>query len=87
MSPDQTLGASSAVYNDVTRANIEPLFPSIKERISKARFIAIDTEFTGLVLSDPTSVLKFNTAEWVTRAIDMETKYKAMCNVVRTHAL
>ncbi|KAJ1829690.1 hypothetical protein LPJ56_000002 [Coemansia sp. RSA 2599] len=87
MSQGQNAGASSAVYNDVTRTNIAPLFRSIREHILKSKFIAIDTEFTGLVLSNPTSVLKVDTSEWFTRAADMNLKYKAMCNIVRTHAL
>ncbi|KAJ1665335.1 hypothetical protein IW140_001496 [Coemansia sp. RSA 1813] len=81
------VGSTSAVYNDVTRDNIRPLFDSIRSIISRAKFVAIDTEFTGLVLSNASRVFRLNTAEWVTRATDMKERYKAMANVAKTHAL
>ncbi|KAJ2784818.1 hypothetical protein GGI15_002145 [Coemansia interrupta] len=87
MSTGKNIGSTSAVYNDVTRSNIEALFPSIRQRIQKSMFISIDTEFTGLAISNPSPVFKFNTTEWVTRATDMNEKYRAMTNIVKTHAL
>ncbi|KAJ1962838.1 hypothetical protein GGI12_002409 [Dipsacomyces acuminosporus] len=84
---DTNSSGTSATYNDVTRNNIEALGPEIHARISKARFIAIDTEFTGLVLSNASDVFRFNTSEWVTRATDMNDKYRAMANIAKTHAL
>ncbi|KAJ2006707.1 hypothetical protein H4R26_001204, partial [Coemansia thaxteri] len=81
------IGATSATYNDVTRTNIKALSPDISAQIAKAKFIAIDTEFTGLVLSNASRVFGINTAEWVTRSSDMRDKYKAMANVAKTHAL
>ncbi|KAJ1719824.1 hypothetical protein LPJ53_005477 [Coemansia erecta] len=87
MSTGKNIGSTSAVYNDVTRSNIESLFPSIRQRIQKSVFISIDTEFTGLAISNPSPVFKFNTTEWVTRATDMAEKYRAMTNIVKTHAL
>ncbi|KAJ2461759.1 hypothetical protein EV174_007194, partial [Coemansia sp. RSA 2320] len=74
------IGATSATYNDVTRTNIKALSPDISAQIAKAKFIAIDTEFTGLVLSNASRVFGINTAEWVTRSSDMRDKYKAMAN-------
>ncbi|KAI8326247.1 ribonuclease CAF1 [Martensiomyces pterosporus] len=84
---DSNLGAASATYNDVTRRNLEPLFDGIRAEISKAKFIAVDTEFTGLVLSNASEVFRLNTSEWVTRATNMEEKYKAMANIAKTHSL
>ncbi|KAI7834714.1 CAF1 family ribonuclease-domain-containing protein [Kickxella alabastrina] len=87
MVPVANVGATSATYNDVTRGNIEELSGPIRQQISSARFIAIDTEFTGLSISNASSVFRFNTSEWVTRATDMNEKYRAMANVAKTHAL
>ncbi|KAJ2611011.1 hypothetical protein EV177_003693 [Coemansia sp. RSA 1804] len=87
MPDNDNIGSTSAVYNDVTRDNIAPLFKDIRDIISRAKFVAIDTEFTGLVLSNASRLFRFNTAEWVTRATDMKEKYKAMANIARTHAL
>ncbi|KAJ2131984.1 hypothetical protein IW136_005183, partial [Coemansia sp. RSA 678] len=60
-----------ALYTDVTRENIQALFSDISKQISQASFIAIDSEFTGLALSDASLEFGFNTAEWNTRATDM----------------
>ncbi|KAJ2853579.1 hypothetical protein GGI22_004815 [Coemansia erecta] len=87
MPNNENVGSTSAVYNDVTRDNIRPLYASIRSIISRAKFVAIDTEFTGLVLSNASRVFRLNTAEWVTRATDMKDKYRAMANVAKTHAL
>ncbi|KAJ1793680.1 hypothetical protein LPJ59_004693 [Coemansia sp. RSA 2399] len=87
MPNNENVGSTSAVYNDVTRDNIRPLYASIRSIVSRAKFVAIDTEFTGLVLSNASRVFRLNTAEWVTRATDMKDKYKAMANVAKTHAL
>ncbi|KAJ2353277.1 hypothetical protein GGF43_003533 [Coemansia sp. RSA 2618] len=76
-----------AVYTDVTRENIQTLFSDISKQISRATFIAIDTEFTGLSISDASPAFGFNTAEWTTRSTDMRDMYKAMSNVAKTHAL
>ncbi|KAJ2625911.1 hypothetical protein GGF44_005153, partial [Coemansia sp. RSA 1694] len=81
------IGITSATYNDVTRTNIEVLSKDISAQIAKAKFISIDTEFTGLVLSNASRVFGLNTAEWVTRAVNMREKYKAMANIAKTHAL
>ncbi|KAJ2447615.1 hypothetical protein GGF42_005394 [Coemansia sp. RSA 2424] len=81
------IGITSATYNDVTRTNIEALSKDISAQIAKAKFISIDTEFTGLVLSNASRVFGLNTAEWVTRAVNMREKYKAMANIAKTHAL
>ncbi|KAI9504113.1 ribonuclease CAF1 [Coemansia spiralis] len=87
MPKNENIGNTSATYNDVTRRNIEPLFESIQEHISRAKFVAIDTEFTGLVLGNASPVFRFNTTEWVTRSTEMNDKYKAMTNIAKTHAL
>ncbi|KAJ2616466.1 hypothetical protein H4S08_000774 [Coemansia sp. RSA 1365] len=76
-----------AIYTDVTRDNVEALASDIRVQISRAKFIALDTEFTGLNISNASPVFRFNTAEWVTRAVDMRERYKAMKNVAKTHAL
>ncbi|KAJ2808671.1 hypothetical protein H4R20_000733 [Coemansia guatemalensis] len=76
-----------AIYTDVTRDNIEALAADIRVQISRAKFIAVDTEFTGLNISNASPVFRFNNAEWVTRAVDMRERYKAMTNVAKTHAL
>ncbi|KAJ2083223.1 hypothetical protein H4R24_000960 [Coemansia sp. RSA 988] len=76
-----------AIYTDVTRDNIEALAADIRAQISRAKFIALDTEFTGLNIGNASPVFRFNTAEWVTRAADMRERYKAMTNVAKTHAL
>ncbi|KAJ2713055.1 hypothetical protein H4R19_002438 [Coemansia spiralis] len=77
----------TAVYTDVTRDNIEALAVGIRTQIARAKFISIDTEFTGLVIGNASPVFRFNTAEWVTRAADMRERYRAMSNVAKTHAL
>ncbi|KAJ2744449.1 hypothetical protein GGI20_002957 [Coemansia sp. BCRC 34301] len=81
------IGITSATYTDVTRANISVLSKDISAQIAKAKFISIDTEFTGLVLSNASRAFGFKTAEWVTRATNMREKYTAMANVAKTHAL
>ncbi|KAJ2878808.1 hypothetical protein H4R27_005640 [Coemansia aciculifera] len=81
------IGATSATYTDVTRTNIRILSKDISAQIAKAKFVAIDTEFTGLVLSNASRVFNLKTTEWVTRATNMRDKYKAMSNIAKTHAL
>ncbi|KAJ2827778.1 hypothetical protein FBU31_003083 [Coemansia sp. 'formosensis'] len=81
------IGATSATYTDVTRTNIRRLSKDISAQIAKAKFMAIDTEFTGLVLSNASRVFNLKTTEWVTRAADMREKYRAMSNIAKTHAL
>ncbi|KAJ2300653.1 hypothetical protein IWW52_006183, partial [Coemansia sp. RSA 2704] len=78
---------ASAIYTDVTRENIQPLFSDIAKQISLAEFVAVDTEFTGLGLSNASPVFRFDTADWLTRATDMRDMYKGMANVAKTHAL
>ncbi|KAJ2552681.1 hypothetical protein EV175_003221 [Coemansia sp. RSA 1933] len=87
MPQNANVGSTSAVYNDVTRDNIRPLYDNIRSIIARARFVAIDTEFTGLVISNASRVFRLNTADWVTRATDIKDRYKAMTNVAKTHAL
>ncbi|KAJ2140373.1 hypothetical protein IW142_005438 [Coemansia sp. RSA 564] len=84
---DSGAKTAPAVYTDVTRENIQALFSDISKQISQASFIAIDSEFTGLALSDASLEFGFNTAEWNTRATDMRDMYKAMSSVAKTHAL
>ncbi|KAJ2892999.1 hypothetical protein IWW38_003013 [Coemansia aciculifera] len=86
-SSSSNLGTTSATYTDVNRTNIGRLSKDIGAQIRKAKFISIDTEFTGLVLSNASQVFKFKTSEWVTRASNMREKYKAMVNIASTHAL
>lgn len=81
------MSSPSAPYNEVTRTNIEPLFGDIRAVISKAKFIAIDTEFTGLVIGNASPVFKLDYSKWTTRATDMRQKYEALANVAKTHAL
>ncbi|KAJ2025193.1 hypothetical protein IWW57_003464 [Coemansia sp. S610] len=81
------IGTTSATYTDVTRTNIRSLYWGVSAQIAKAKFLAIDTEFTGLVLSNASRVFNLKTTEWVTRATDMREKYRAMSNVAKTHAL
>ncbi|KAJ1903911.1 hypothetical protein LPJ71_005010 [Coemansia sp. S17] len=81
------IGATSATYTDVTRTNIRVLSKDISAQIAKAKFISIDTEFTGLVLSNASRVFNLKTTEWVTRATDMRDRYRAMSNIAKTHAL
>ncbi|ORX68371.1 ribonuclease CAF1, partial [Linderina pennispora] len=78
---------ATAAYNDITRRNLLLVADTIREQIADAKFIAIDTEFTGLSISNASPVFGFNTQEWVTRATQMEDKYKAMSNVAKSHAL
>ncbi|KAJ2727164.1 hypothetical protein GGI07_000048 [Coemansia sp. Benny D115] len=87
MSGDNNQGTATATYNEVTRYNIEALASRIRRQMAAAQFIAIDTEFTGLVLSNASPVFRFNTSNWVTRATDMTEKYRAMTNIAKTHAL
>ncbi|KAJ2487128.1 hypothetical protein IWW37_005354 [Coemansia sp. RSA 2050] len=84
---NNNIGTTSATYTDVTRTNIRTLSKGISAQIAKAKFIAIDTEFTGLVISNASRVFNLKTTEWVTRAIDMREKYRAMSNIAKTHAL
>ncbi|KAJ2786115.1 hypothetical protein H4R18_000147 [Coemansia javaensis] len=81
------MAGSGATYTDVTRDNIVALAAGIRRQIAQAKFVAVDTEFTGLVIGNASPVFRFNTAEWVTRATDMRERYRAMANVAKTHAL
>ncbi|KAJ1944417.1 hypothetical protein FBU59_002605 [Linderina macrospora] len=81
------MGVATATYNDITRKNLLLVDKTIREQIANAKFIAVDTEFTGLSISNASPAFGFNTQEWVTRATQMEDKYKAMSNVAKTHAL
>lgn len=48
---------------EVDKDNFEEYLPKIEESISKADFVAIDTEFTGLNLNDETKNSLFDTIE------------------------
>ncbi|KAL1921747.1 uncharacterized protein VTP21DRAFT_10389 [Calcarisporiella thermophila] len=63
-------------YTEVTRGNFASLFPLIKDILSRASFVALDTEFTGLGGSG-----------FDTRAGNIEDRYKSLRKVALTHAL
>ncbi|PVU97190.1 hypothetical protein BB561_000695 [Smittium simulii] len=71
-------------YNTITRHNIAKLSVLIKQLISNATFISIDTEFTGLKLEQVSSEFAFDFRKWNNRNSQ---RYKALRLLVSTHAL
>ncbi|KAJ1674312.1 hypothetical protein EV182_003536 [Spiromyces aspiralis] len=60
---------STQKYTQVTRHNIHVITPKVREAIARAKYIAVDTEFTGLGLTRTfDSEFGFNKYEWDIRA-------------------
>ncbi|CAG8510106.1 11719_t:CDS:2, partial [Ambispora leptoticha] len=64
------------VYNDITKDNIHSQLHAIKDCLSKASFLAIDTEFTGL-----------GNRQDGLHASNLDERYENLRNSVKNHAL
>ncbi|KAJ1920204.1 Serine/threonine-protein kinase tel1 [Mycoemilia scoparia] len=81
-------GLSQYQYTEVNIHNIRSLLMPIKRLISKAEYISIDTEFTGLYLTHLfDGEFGFNRYEWNTLAGHIGERYNAMKKVASTHGI